>query len=316
MSAKNIFICYRRDDAEGYAGRLYDRLNSRFPRRVFMDVTGISPGADFTTVIRDTVGSCHVLIAIIGRHWTTLKDASNRRRLDLADDYVRHEIATALSRNITVIPVLVRGAEMPSRELLPPDLAPLSTRNALEITDTDFDHDVHRLIEVLENVCGESRPVPMAPSTSTGRSSCLIFAVIGTLAVGAVVIVLFLLGYILSQSNSGETGSTPQPTYTAPSQEPALTQQPGVANQFPVGRWTLRIVAAVGDGREDACEIDIHRDGTYVTTSGHSGYYSYAANTLQLQNWGEISFESQNGDVFAGSGTLNNAEFRIALMPR
>ena len=32
MSVKNVFICYRRDDAEGYAGRLYDRLNSAFSR--------------------------------------------------------------------------------------------------------------------------------------------------------------------------------------------------------------------------------------------------------------------------------------------
>ena len=43
MTLKNTFICYRRDDAEGYAGRIYDRLNS-FPGRVFMDVTGIGPG--------------------------------------------------------------------------------------------------------------------------------------------------------------------------------------------------------------------------------------------------------------------------------
>src|SRR4030095_11410789 len=27
MIVKNIFICYRRDDAEGYAGRIFDRLN-------------------------------------------------------------------------------------------------------------------------------------------------------------------------------------------------------------------------------------------------------------------------------------------------
>src|SRR5262249_25125921 len=106
-SSKNIFISYRRDDAEGYAGRLFDRLNYRFPRRFFMDVTGIRPGTDFSKVIQDTVGSCHVLIAIIGREWITLKDsATNQRRLDLANDYVRREIATALSRNITVIPIL------------------------------------------------------------------------------------------------------------------------------------------------------------------------------------------------------------------
>ena len=45
-------------------------------------------------MIQDTVGSCHVLIAIIGRHWTTVTDASNRRRLDLADDYVRSDEGT------------------------------------------------------------------------------------------------------------------------------------------------------------------------------------------------------------------------------
>src|ERR1044072_7154918 len=177
MSPKNIFICYRRDDAEGYAGRLFDRLNYRFPSRVFMDATGIRPGAYFSRVIQDTVGSCHVLIAIIGRQWITVKDTvTNRPRLELANDYVRHEIATALSRNITVIPVLVRGAEMPSSALLPPDLAPLSLRNALEITDVDFDHDAHRLIQAVEIACVEpSPPPPPPPVKPRKKSGCLAF---------------------------------------------------------------------------------------------------------------------------------------------
>jgi TIR domain len=194
MSAKNIFICYRRDDSEGYAGRLYDRLVSRFPGHVFMDVTGISPGADFLRVIQDRVGSCHILIAIIGRQWATVTDASNRRRLDLPDDYVRHEIATALSRNITVIPVLVRGAEMPARELLPPDLAGLSTRHALQLTDDAFDYQVHRLIEILE-VGGEPRPVPRPPIPRR-RSGCLVFAILGIIAIVVIVVVLFVLGVL------------------------------------------------------------------------------------------------------------------------
>src|SRR6266850_1945219 len=100
MIMKNVFICYRRDDADGYAGRIYDRLNSRFPGRIFMDVTGIGPGADFTRVIQDRVGACHALIAVIGREWLMMADEHSRRRLFLENDYVRHEIATALSRNI------------------------------------------------------------------------------------------------------------------------------------------------------------------------------------------------------------------------
>ncbi len=47
MIQGRIFISYRRDDSAGYARLIYDRLNARFPQRVFMDVTGIEAGADF-----------------------------------------------------------------------------------------------------------------------------------------------------------------------------------------------------------------------------------------------------------------------------
>ena len=37
-----IFISYRREDTEGYTGRLYDRLHERFPQsKIFMDVDSI-----------------------------------------------------------------------------------------------------------------------------------------------------------------------------------------------------------------------------------------------------------------------------------
>jgi hypothetical protein len=146
------------------------------------------------------------LIAIIGRHWITLTDGvTNQRRLDLPNDYVRHEIATALSRNITVIPVLVRGAEMPSSVLLPPDLAPLSLRNALEITDGDFDHDAERLIEAVEIACGEPRPIPRAPIQPRRKNSCLVFTLGAIVAVGVVVFFLVVLA-LLADSNQNTNG--------------------------------------------------------------------------------------------------------------
>ena len=41
----SIFISYRRDDAEGQAGRLYDDLIAEFgPDSVFMDVTAARQG--------------------------------------------------------------------------------------------------------------------------------------------------------------------------------------------------------------------------------------------------------------------------------
>jgi hypothetical protein len=314
MSPKNIFICYRRDDAEGYAGRLYDRLNSRFPRRVFMDVTGISPGADFSRVIQETVGSCHVLIAIIGRHWVTVTDASNRRRLDLADDYVRHEIATALNRNITVIPVLVRGAEMPSRESLPPDLAALSTRNALEISDGDFDHDAQRLIKVLENVCGEPGVVP-PPPTAPGRSNCLIFAVIGILAVGAIVFVLFLLGFLafLTQTDQSVVQPSSKPEYSqAPSTEPSVAQDADAVNFHPVGSW----IVTFANGEQ--IELGLHGNNNFEY-GDEAGTWEYSPAERKLTLTGAdrfvITIESQEGNAFVGEGQRGYSNFPVRLTP-
>ena len=43
-----IFINYRRDDARGVAGRLYDHLTTTFAKDdVFMDVDAMKPGFDF-----------------------------------------------------------------------------------------------------------------------------------------------------------------------------------------------------------------------------------------------------------------------------
>src|SRR5258708_2821989 len=42
-----IFLCYRRDDASGHAGRLYDMLADRYGAdRVFMDVDAIPLGGE------------------------------------------------------------------------------------------------------------------------------------------------------------------------------------------------------------------------------------------------------------------------------
>ena len=145
-----IFISYRRDDAEGQAGRLFEDLEERFGKAsVFMDVTGIEPGRDFRKVIEQQVASCGVLLAIIGRDWLTATDADGHRRLDDSADFVRLETAAALKRDIPVIPVLVRGAKMPRAEQLPEVLADLSFRNSVELSHARWASDVQLLINAL-----------------------------------------------------------------------------------------------------------------------------------------------------------------------
>ena len=148
-----IFISYRREESRWSARSLHDRLSARFDRnQIFMDIDAIAPGDDFINVIEKTVGECDVLIAVIGSHWLTCVDEQGGRRLDNPEDFVRREIATALKRDIRVIPVLVDRASMPRSTDLPDDLKPLVRRNALEITDTGFDDDCRRLGVAIEEV--------------------------------------------------------------------------------------------------------------------------------------------------------------------
>jgi hypothetical protein len=145
-----IFISYRRDDSSAWAGRLSDRLSNHFAsNQIFMDVD-LDAGIDFVEAIAENVGSCDVLIAVVGKRWLTATDEDGKRRLDNPDDFVRTEIVTALKRGIRVIPVLVDGASMPRSRDLPDDLKSLARRNALEVSHNRFRADSERLINAVE----------------------------------------------------------------------------------------------------------------------------------------------------------------------
>jgi hypothetical protein len=154
-----IFISYRRQDSSGHAGRIYDALSRRFgAEQVFLDV-GIEPGVDFVDQIDDAVGSCRLLVVVIGPHWTTMEDAKGRRRLDDPADLIRVEVEAGLRRpDVRVVPVLVQGARMPTAEELPPSLAGLTRRNALELSDGRWNYDVDRLISTVDRVLGAPHP--------------------------------------------------------------------------------------------------------------------------------------------------------------
>jgi TIR domain len=167
-----IFINYRRDDAPMAAGRLSDDLGRHFgDDRVFMDVDKIEPGMDFKEAINRGVGACDVFIAVIGNDWLTMRDATGRRRLDNPDDYVRLEIEAALKRDVRVIPALVQGATMPGSDDLPPSLAPLATRNCVQLGDgVRWRSDVAGLMRALERIQPPSTPDPIPEPVEQPRS--------------------------------------------------------------------------------------------------------------------------------------------------
>ncbi len=152
-SAPKIFISYRRQETAAYAGRLYDVVATQYGQHnVFMDLD-LEPGIDFVDRITRAVGSCHVLLVIMGPSWSQVQDEGGNLRIADREDYVRLEVESALRRaEVTVIPVLVGGARIPDREELPQELQALTRRNALEVSDARWGYDVGRLTTALDQI--------------------------------------------------------------------------------------------------------------------------------------------------------------------
>lgn len=141
-----IFISYRRDDSQYQADRIRGALTRILPKRdVFIDIDNIPTGVDFVDHVDKQIAQCDVLLALIGPGWI-----ANAQRLANPKDFVRIEIASALKRGITVVPVLLDGATMPREDQLPDDIKPLIRRNGADIRRSSFDSDTQRLISRLE----------------------------------------------------------------------------------------------------------------------------------------------------------------------
>jgi hypothetical protein len=258
MSLGKIFLNYRRDDSEGYVGRLYDHLTDRFPGRVFRDVTGLRPGEDFVSALDREGVSCQVLLAVIGRRWVSSTDSKGRRRLEDPADILRSEIVHALQRNVLVVPVLVGGATMPDAEDLPADLRPLARRQALPISELDFERDLQRLVDVIaqELKCqpnaGQRNVVPPPPSPPAVHKPRRWLWVLGGVFVGIVLIAIIEGGNSQKQNQTGDPNSggrsspqqvvapapadstSPQPASSPPSrQSQAPTQSPNTTTPSP-----------------------------------------------------------------------------------
>jgi TIR domain-containing protein len=160
-----IFINYRREECGWQADRLCDQLVKHFNKgQVFKDIDSIKPGDDFIEVITKEIGSCHVLLALIGDKWLTITDKSNRRRLRNTDDPVRLELETALRCKVRIVPILIDGARMPLADELPASLADIVHRHAFEVSRSRFNDDVERLLAALDEIIMELRASPQPPT--------------------------------------------------------------------------------------------------------------------------------------------------------
>ena len=212
--ARNIFISYRRADAPGHAGRIYDSLARVFgENQLFMDVSAIQPGETFADRIDRTLNASGAVLVIIGREWMNrLKIPESERR----QDFVRRELTTALKSHALVVPVLVEGAGMPMAQDLPEDLRPLAERNAIEVSDTRWDHDMARLSDALAQAPGVNKLPAGKPEKKAG--SRLLWIAGGIIAVG----VLAFGTWTISQHPGGDGAAIPAVSPTPVARERVL----------------------------------------------------------------------------------------------
>ena len=142
-----VYFSYRRN-ARSDVSSLYNTLSASLgTKRVFMDVA-LDPGVDFVETIRRNIEAAEVVLVVVTPDWVR----------DDPDDVVNLEVATALQGDRRVIPVLMGGARMPTAAELPPALAGLARRNAVELTDMRWDYDVARLLAAIEVATARRRP--------------------------------------------------------------------------------------------------------------------------------------------------------------
>jgi hypothetical protein len=261
-----IFISYRRGETAYAAGWLYDRLADHYGGgQVFKDVDSIELGDDFVEVINVAVGSCDVLLALIGEDWLSITDAHGRRRLDDPHDFVRLEIEAALARNVRVIPILVDGARMPTAEELPNSLDRLARRQALELSPARFDFDTGRLLKVLDETLDKIRvahaepdalpgvpqataatPIPTGPQRRRRSTRTWLLAGTGI----AVVLILLVVAVLADRLTAPDVVVSPSMSADATASAPAATVTTSPPKEHVLFRddFTSRAAGWEGDG--------------------------------------------------------------------
>jgi hypothetical protein len=229
-----IFINYRREDAPGVAGRLFDRLAANYSRRqMFMDVDAMKPGLNFVKQIDEHISKCDVVLAVIGPGWLNAVDDKGQRKIDKPRDYVRVELAAALKREIPVIPLLVNGTAMPSEDELPEELKSLPHRHSLELRHSRFSDDSDAIIQALGDIVPRRRPWPLLVGAVAG------LALLGSLA-GFVIwrtidrtqIVLRPVASTTATANP-PAARQPEPLVAAPQPTPAAPPAATIAPSAP-----------------------------------------------------------------------------------
>lgn len=203
LGAPKLFISYRRDETPVSAAWLYEVLAERFGEsNVFMDLK-LKPGENFVKRISEVVGSCHILLLVMGPRWASPEDGDGAASIKDPDDFVRLEAEIAMARDdVQVLPVLVGGAKMPHPDELPDKIREITEIHAKQLTNERRAGDMTELVGRVEELLPPETtvhrvPPPPAPPRRAGWK---------IVAAAAAAVALVAVGLIVTGALSGDGG--------------------------------------------------------------------------------------------------------------
>lgn len=147
-----VFVSYSRKDGTYAAKLIADHLATRLSCRVFLDTSAIPPGAPFPLAIANEVRASSLLLLVISPHWLTTDLTIGRRPVDDPDHWIDKELLLAFESNIAVVPVLLDGVKMPAAHDLPPTIAELANRNAIELRTSAIAQDLEQVVSLVASL--------------------------------------------------------------------------------------------------------------------------------------------------------------------
>ncbi len=140
----DIFISYRREGGGTMAQLVYERLRAR-GYRVFLDIKSLRSGK-YNKKLLEVIAGCEEVLVILSPN-------ALDRCCD-PDDWVHRELAYAISKKKTIIPILMNGFSWP--EQLPDTLRELPNYQGVQDSKDYFDAVMDKLCEVMH-----CRPHPL-----------------------------------------------------------------------------------------------------------------------------------------------------------
>lgn len=156
---KKVFISYRRADSPDFVEHIRSWFIIRYGREnVFMDFDSIKPFEKFTDTIKEKITECDVVVVIIGPQWTKLLREKAAR---FQDDYVKLEVELALSLDKILAPICIKGAQLPQRQNLPPELSPILDYQFAELNSgTHILDNINKVLDEIDNQFNNKTQVP------------------------------------------------------------------------------------------------------------------------------------------------------------